>query len=178
MPWPPLCLKNWRPSVAGTKPLPILPTSWPSWLTKPWQSIGQGGRRCWIPSGCDFPYYPGFSYAWSTSPTVVATWCPKRYRHHVTVSSKITFDVLRRSWTSEVPCGYVDGLDHDRWHTLTRHWCRQKRAPSGLLLWAIQQGIVVLPCGIGISPNTSHRHEALACRLRVHGKMAGEYVPD
>ena len=37
---------------------------------------------------------------------------------------------------------------------------------------------MVLPSSMGISPNTFHRREALACRLQMRGKMAGEHLPD
>jgi hypothetical protein len=37
---------------------------------------------------------------------------------------------------------------------------------------------VVLPSSMGVSPNTFHRREALSCRLKVRGKMAGEHLTD
>jgi hypothetical protein len=37
---------------------------------------------------------------------------------------------------------------------------------------------MVLPGSMGISPHTFHRDEALSCRLRVRGKMAGEHLPN
>src|SRR5262249_39779422 len=50
-------------------------------------------------------------------------------------------------------------------------------APSRLSWRGIQEGIVVVPGRLGISPNPFHRREALSCRLQVHGKMAGEHLP-